>query len=165
MFHALIKVFNNKKHEMRAKCGFIVIERSLLLKSFVLKSQLFKDDDDDVFKAMFDRSARGQLQFEEFCALWQYVSDWDVCFKSFDIDYSGSINRNELKMALHHFGYRLTDPIVDLIIQKFDRYGRQDIMFDDFIQCCIILYVSFHVSKAFFRFISFKDVCCKSTEN
>lgn len=91
---------------------------------------------------MFDRENRGTVSFQDFGALWKYVTDWQNCFRSFDTDNSGNIDQNELKVALTSFGYRLSDNIVNLLIRKFDRHGNGTILFDDFIQCCIILYVS-----------------------
>lgn len=91
---------------------------------------------------MFDKQNKGQVNFDDFGALWKYVTDWQNCFRSFDRDNSGNIDRNELKTALVNFGYRLSDGIIDLLLRKYDRSGRGVIFFDDFIQCCIVLYVS-----------------------
>lgn len=91
---------------------------------------------------MFDRENRGTVSFQDFGALWKYVTDWQNCFRSFDRDNSGNIDRNELKTALSSFGYRLTDGLIDILIRKYDRFGRGTILFDDFIQCCVTLYVS-----------------------
>lgn len=89
---------------------------------------------------MFDRQNKGAVNFEDFGALWKYVTDWQNCFRSFDRDQSGNIDQQELKTALTTFGYRLTDNLIGTLIRKFDRFGRGTILFDDFIQCCIILY-------------------------
>lgn len=89
---------------------------------------------------MFDKHNRGQVNFEDFGYLWKYVTDWQNCFRSFDRDNSGNIDRNELKTALTNFGYQLSDGIVDLLLRKFDRSGKGVIFFDDFIQCGIVLY-------------------------
>ena len=55
---------------------------------------------------MFDKKGTHTINFDEFGALWKYVTDWQQCFKSFDRDNSGSINSQELKTALTTFGYR-----------------------------------------------------------
>lgn len=99
---------------------------------------------------MFDKENRGTVSFQDFGALWKYVTDWQNCFRSFDADNSGNIDQNELKTALTAFGYRLSDGLIGLLLRKFDRFGRGTILFDDFIQCCIILYVSC-VSQFTFR--------------
>lgn len=91
---------------------------------------------------MFDKQNRGVISFEDFGALWKYVTDWQSCFRSFDQDNSGNIDKGELKNALTAFGYRLSDDILNVMVQKFDRFGRGTILFDDFIQCCVTLYVS-----------------------
>lgn len=98
-----------------------------------------------VFPGMFDRHNRGQVNFEDFGALWKYVTDWQNCFRSFDRDNSGNIDKQELTTALSTFGYRLSDKLVETLIRKFDRIGNGTILFDDFIQCCIILYVRYSV--------------------
>ncbi|KAK2553129.1 Programmed cell death protein 6 [Acropora cervicornis] len=54
--------------------------------------------------SMFDRDNSGTIEFNEFYALWQYVTDWQKTFRSYDTDNSGSIDKNELKMALTNFG-------------------------------------------------------------
>ncbi len=53
---------------------------------------------------MFDRDHNGTINFQEFGALWKYVTDWQKCFRSYDRDNSGSIDRNELKQAMTSFG-------------------------------------------------------------
>lgn len=91
---------------------------------------------------MFDKHNRSSITFEDFGALWKYVTDWQACFRSFDRDNSGNIDFNELKSALTTFGYRLSDNLTSVMLRKFDRFGKGTILFDDFIQCCIILQVS-----------------------
>ncbi|KAI0983336.1 hypothetical protein GJ496_001084 [Pomphorhynchus laevis] len=88
---------------------------------------------------MFDKDNTGSIEFHEFEALWRYVSDWEKCFRSYDTDNSGTIDKHELKTALKSFGYRLSDSFFELLIQKFDRRGRGDVAFDDFIQSCVSL--------------------------
>lgn len=41
---------------------------------------------------MFDKKNNGTVSFEEFGALWKYVTDWQNCFRSFDRDNSGEYN-------------------------------------------------------------------------
>lgn len=89
---------------------------------------------------MFDKQNRGTVSFEDFGALWKYVTDWQNCFRSFDRDNSGNIDKFELRTALQTFGYRLSENIIDMMLRKYDRMGNGTILFDDFIQLCIVLY-------------------------
>jgi Ca2+-binding EF-hand superfamily protein len=49
---------------------------------------------------MFDTDGNGVIDFNEFAGLWQYVCDWQDTFRSFDLDNSGTIDKNELKAGL-----------------------------------------------------------------
>ena len=117
--------------------------------NFVHSGMFDTDKKNPTSPGMFDRKQSGTVNFEEFGALWKYVTDWQNCFRSFDNDNSGNIDRNELKNALVSFGYRLSDNIVDILVRKYDRAGRGTIYFDDFIQCCVVLYVSFYIANNF----------------
>lgn len=92
---------------------------------------------------MFDRRNSGQINFDDFGALWKYIIDWKKCFLSFDKDQSGNIDKSELQTALRTFGYSLSDNLVSTLVRKFDRHGNGTILFDDFIQCCVVLQVRF----------------------
>lgn len=89
--------------------------------------------------AMFDRENKRGINFTEFAGVWKYITDWQGVFRTYDRDGSGAIDKNELKQALTGFGYRLSDQFYDILIRKFDRQGRTQVAFDDFIQCCIVL--------------------------
>ncbi|KAI8369451.1 uncharacterized protein BYT42DRAFT_584524 [Radiomyces spectabilis] len=86
---------------------------------------------------MFDTDNTGTIDFNEFAGLWKYIEDWKRCFQTFDADGSGSIDRNEMKNALRTFGYNLSDGFITVLIQKFDKYGKGDVTFDNFVQACV----------------------------
>ncbi|KAI9320643.1 hypothetical protein BX666DRAFT_1909868 [Dichotomocladium elegans] len=93
---------------------------------------------------MFDQDQSGTIGFNEFSGLWRYVEEWKRCFQAFDADSSGSINRLEMGNALRSFGYNLSDRFVNLLINKFDKYGhwsqgKGDVTFDNFVQACVTI--------------------------
>ena len=63
---------------------------------------------------MFDHDGSSKIDFEEFASLWKYITDWQNCFRSFDKDNSGSIDKPELKQALIAFGNNLFDSLLKL---------------------------------------------------
>lgn len=128
----------------------VIVNTSLL--RFIDAGMFDIDKNNPDSPGMFDKNQNGTVSFEEFGALWKYVTDWQNCFRSFDRDNSGNIDRHELKTALTNFGYRLSDQIIDTLIRKYDRAGRGTIYFDDFIQCCIVLYVSINLYNIYYRF-------------
>ncbi|KAI9223894.1 hypothetical protein BC828DRAFT_374861 [Blastocladiella britannica] len=85
----------------------------------------------------FDRS--GQIDFNEFCSIWQYISQWNYHFRSFDKDNSGSIDTRELQQALAQFGFNLTPEICTILVRKYDQQGAGAITFDAFVQCCVTM--------------------------
>ncbi|ERE69455.1 programmed cell death protein 6 [Cricetulus griseus] len=87
--------------------------------------------------SIFDRENKAGVNFSEFTGV--YITDWQNVFLAYDRDISGMIDKNELKQALSGSGYRLSDQFCDILIRKFDRQGRGQIEFDDFIQGCIVL--------------------------
>jgi len=86
---------------------------------------------------MFDTDNTGTITFQEFAGLWRYIEDWKKCFQTFDADGSGTINFAELKNALRTFGYNLSDNFINLLIKKYDKYGKGDVTFDNFVQSCV----------------------------
>ena len=125
------KVDNNRSGDITA----VELQRALSNGTW----QAFNPETVRMMIGMFDRDYTGTINFQEFSGLWKYVTDWQNCFRSFDRDNSGTIDRNELKQALESFGYRLSEQFYYVLIKKFDRSGRGVITFDDFIQCCVMV--------------------------
>ncbi|KAI8984225.1 hypothetical protein BDF20DRAFT_858681 [Mycotypha africana] len=88
---------------------------------------------------MFDKNNSGTIDFNEFAGLWKYIEDWKRCFQAFDTDNSGNIDHVEMGNALKTFGYNLSEPFIRLLVQKFDKYGKGNITFDNFVQACVTI--------------------------
>ena len=81
-----------------------------------------------------------EINFEQFGNIWRYINDWQKCFKRFDVDKSGSINSEELYTALVSFGYFVSKSVAQLLVKQFDKIGKNEILFDDFIKSCLVLF-------------------------
>lgn len=86
---------------------------------------------------MFDRDGSGSISFKEFIGLWNYIEKWKNCFRTFDLDGSGTIDASELHKALRGFGYNLSEGMISLIMTKYDVRGQGNISFDNFVQSCV----------------------------
>ena len=88
---------------------------------------------------MFDSDRSGDLNFNEFVGLWQFLDRWRTIFNRFDTDRSGNISMEEFKNTLVSFQYRLSDSFIEFLFKNYDRENRGVITFDLFMQSCITL--------------------------
>jgi len=99
----------------------------------------FNEETCRLMVSMFDRDHSGTIDVGEFQQLYDYIEQWKRCFQSFDTDRSGNIDARELNQALRSFGYNFSEDFGQLLIRKFDRFGRNSMEFDSFIQACVML--------------------------
>lgn len=84
---------------------------------------------------MHDRDRSGTIDQQEFVALWQYLQQWKTCFDTYDTDHGGSIDSNELSVALQQFGYaNLGQQCFQSIMRAYDDDKSGAIGLDEFIQ-------------------------------
>ncbi|KNE56424.1 hypothetical protein AMAG_02233 [Allomyces macrogynus ATCC 38327] len=114
----------------------------------------FNEETVRLMVGMFDHDQSGTINFNEFSRLWQHIQEWYGVFNNFDMDKSGSIDKNELSRAFLIFGYNLPEPLIDLLLRKYDRFGRGSITLDAFIQCCVTIR---SLTESFQRFDTDRD--------
>eukprot|EP00069_Balaena_mysticetus_P011801 bmy_21454T0 len=85
---------------------------------------------------MMDSNMTGKLGFEEFKYLWNNIKKWQVIYKQFDIDHSGTIGNSELPGAIEAAGLHLNEHLYNMIIQCYSDEGG-NIDFDNFISCLV----------------------------
>ncbi|THH33861.1 hypothetical protein EUX98_g219 [Antrodiella citrinella] len=111
---------------------------------------------------MFDTDRSGTITFSEFVGLWNYIKEWQNCYRMFDRDGSGTIDGHELAAAMRSFGYSLSPLILSLIEQKYASTpiggvagpGQAGINFDRFVRACVVVKT---LSEAFQRADSDRD--------
>jgi len=70
---------------------------------------------------MFDRDKSGQINMQEFGALFAYINQWKGLFESIDRDRSGFIEQGEFSEALTKMGYRFSPTFVQNLLGKYDQ--------------------------------------------
>ncbi|PWN23728.1 EF-hand [Microstroma glucosiphilum] len=100
---------------------------------------------------IFDTDRSGEVTFNEFVGLFEYVQTWRGIFQKFDSDRSGSIDQNELGNALQSFGFGLSPRLLTIVTQKYitpPSSSRQPpggarvgsgVTFDRFVRCCCVV--------------------------
>ncbi|XP_056382923.1 calpain-1 catalytic subunit [Hyla sarda] len=85
---------------------------------------------------LMDKDGNGKLGMVEFNVLWNKIKNYLTVFRQFDIDKSGSMNAYEMRLAIENSGFKLSNPLHQLIIT---RYAEPDLAvdFDSFV-CCLI---------------------------
>ncbi|CAE1272191.1 CAPNN [Acanthosepion pharaonis] len=88
--------------------------------------------------ALHDGDMSGKLGFDEFQTLWKDLYRWKTTFKKFDIDKSGNLNSYELRSALNHSGFKLSNNAFQALVMRYSNKAGQ-ITFADFVMCTIRL--------------------------
>ncbi|CAF1114127.1 unnamed protein product [Adineta ricciae] len=73
---------------------------------------------------MFDQDGSATIDFKEFTALWNFITQWEKVFRGFDEDKSGSIDKNEFRKALTSFGMFDQDNSSTIDFQEFRALWR-----------------------------------------
>lgn len=100
--------------------------------------------------AVMDSDTTGKLGFEEFKYLWNNIKKWQLVYKRFDTDRSGTIGVQELPGAFEAAGFRLPPELWGVLGRRYgDEGGNLD--FDNFISCLVRLDAMFRAFKSLDR--------------
>ncbi|XP_069799462.1 calpain-1 catalytic subunit-like [Dendropsophus ebraccatus] len=81
-----------------------------------------------------DRSGSGKLNFEEFRHLWSKIKEWEHTFTKYDCDRSGTMDVQELRLALEAAGFQLNNKLVEQLCVTYGNDLRR-VDFDSFLSC------------------------------
>ncbi|CAG5125959.1 unnamed protein product [Candidula unifasciata] len=88
--------------------------------------------------AMHDGDLSGKLGYDEFKDLWDDLRRWKGVFKEFDKDKSGNLSSYELRNALNHVGFHVSNRSLRSLVMRYsNKEGHID--FGDFIMCAVRL--------------------------
>jgi len=85
---------------------------------------------------MFDRDKSGQINVQEFGALFAYINQWKGMFEGIDRDRSGFIEQAEFTQALQQMGYRFSPTFVQNLLAKYDQRTKR-LTLDNLIVSCV----------------------------
>jgi len=85
---------------------------------------------------VFDRDRSGEIDFNEYVALHQFVMKMQAAFVQADQDRSGFLDSREIFNALTTAGFQLGYQTVQTLCTKYDTNKNGQISLDSFIQVC-----------------------------
>uniref|UniRef100_A0A8C5QFB2 Uncharacterized protein n=1 Tax=Leptobrachium leishanense TaxID=445787 RepID=A0A8C5QFB2_9ANUR len=86
------------------------------------------------FLSLVDSDGKRTLDLNEFKQLWSKVKAWEHIFRRYDKDRSGTMDVQELRLALEVAGFHLNNQLVARLCQRFGDDLMQ-VDFDSFLSC------------------------------
>ncbi|XP_031717409.1 calpain-3b isoform X2 [Anarrhichthys ocellatus] len=125
-----------------------MIMRNVLTKHNEVKTEGFSLETCRSMIALMDTDGTGKLNLQEFKHLWKKIKEWQLIFKRYDKDKSGSISSFEMRNAVNDAGCHLNKQLYDIIAMRYaDEHLNID--FDSYICCFVRLEGMFRAFNAF----------------
>ncbi|XP_059211785.1 calpain-3b [Centropristis striata] len=125
-----------------------MIMRNVLTKHNDIKTEGFSLETCRSMIALMDTDGTGKLNLQEFKHLWKKIKEWQLVFKRYDKDKSGSISSFEMRNAVNDAGFQLNKQLYDIIAMRYAD-EHLDIDFDSYICCFVRLEGMFRAFNAF----------------
>ncbi|XP_049269206.1 programmed cell death protein 6 [Rhipicephalus sanguineus] len=88
---------------------------------------------------IFDRDFSNKINFDQFCTLWSYITEWFNGFKKVDRTNCGRLDKTELQTVFSNLGHQVSLGLCHMMIRRFDQQGDNKIMIEDFVRLCVIM--------------------------
>jgi Ca2+-binding EF-hand superfamily protein len=131
---------NPQINELQVKFNSLDRDRSGRLSgreitSIAFGTHRFTIDTANILVRAFDTDYSGQIEFQEFAAMNQFVNKMSGQFMANDRDRSGKLNVTEIATALTAEGLQMPPQTIEKIIRKYDRsWNRGGLTFEAFIK-------------------------------
>ncbi|KAK5852820.1 hypothetical protein PBY51_006659 [Eleginops maclovinus] len=124
------------------------IMKNVLSKHNDIKTEGFSLETCRSMIALMDTDGTGKLNLQEFKHLWKKIKEWQLVFRKYDKDKSGSISSFEMRNAVNDAGFHLNKQLYDIIAMRYaDEHLNID--FDSYICCFVRLEGMFRAFNAF----------------
>eukprot|EP00892_Ulva_mutabilis_P010356 jgi/Ulvmu1/7693/UM038_0125.1 len=98
---------------------------------------------------MYDRDRNGTISYQEFQGLHQFLMDMHASFHQFDLDRSGSLEKNEVLRALRQSGFNLDEHAFNSVFFAFDPDRSNSMKQPEYIAVCVFLRNTAAIFQAF----------------
>eukprot|EP01103_Thecamoeba_quadrilineata_P007438 TRINITY_DN17317_c0_g1_i1.p1 TRINITY_DN17317_c0_g1~~TRINITY_DN17317_c0_g1_i1.p1 ORF type:complete len:251 (+),score=25.93 TRINITY_DN17317_c0_g1_i1:30-755(+) len=88
---------------------------------------------------VFDREQCGEIGFYEYASLHKFILLMNQAFQTYDADRSGTIEINEVQMAVQQGGFSLTPITLQLVFKKFHNPRTKGLNLEQFMGLCAFL--------------------------
>ncbi|KAG5484105.1 hypothetical protein LSCM1_05960 [Leishmania martiniquensis] len=88
---------------------------------------------------MYDKDGSGEINFNEFKDLHQFIISMKNGFRQRDSSGDGRLDASEVRAALQASGYRISEPTFQALMRKFDRHHRGCLGFDDYVELSLFI--------------------------
>lgn len=87
---------------------------------------------------LFDKEGSGNIDFEKFSKLWEYIIQWQGVFKSYAEENPTCLSLPELQRALKNSNLEIaSEQSLKAMVSRFSKTCK--VNFDDFIHICILI--------------------------
>jgi peflin len=88
---------------------------------------------------MMDRDHSGQIGFDEFAQVHQFITTMRQGFQQRDRRQDGRLDGQEIRAALADSGYQMAEGTFQTMMRKFDRHRCGSLGFDDYVELSIFI--------------------------
>ncbi|KAL9648125.1 hypothetical protein ABK040_007490 [Willaertia magna] len=137
--HPLAPFFNAVDLDKSGKITWQELQKSLSLPGSEFTGKMFSERCARRLIQMFDKNGNAEIDFEEFTQLHNYLLQMKQGFEFVDKDRSGSLDFNEISMALQQSGYRISPNSLQKMFSVFDIQKKGSLNFDGYIELCVFI--------------------------
>uniref|UniRef100_UPI00398F0A50 calpain-1 catalytic subunit-like n=1 Tax=Pristiophorus japonicus TaxID=55135 RepID=UPI00398F0A50 len=88
---------------------------------------------------LVDKDGNGKLGLVEFKNLWDKIQKFLKIYKRNDLDESGTMSSNEMRVAVEESGFHLDNQLTQIIVARYCDAEDLSLDFDNFVSCLIRL--------------------------